>query len=134
MKILVCIKQVPERDARLRIAADGRSVDTAGVATEINESDQYALEAGLRLAEGTAGEVVALLLGPDAAEEAIRRALAMGAARAIHLNDAAFEGGDASATANALSISPTRQGRYSSSPRRLSSCSARARAPSATPT
>ena len=102
MKILVCIKQVPERDARLRIAADGRSVDTAGVATEINESDQYALEAGLRLAEGTAGEVVALLLGPDAAEEAIRRALAMGAARAIHLNDAAFEGGDASATASAL--------------------------------
>lgn len=101
MKILVCIKQVPERDARLRIAADGRSVDTSGVATEINESDQYALEAGLRLAEG-GGEVVALLLGPDAAEEAIRRALAMGAARAIHLNDPAFEGGDASATANAL--------------------------------
>ena len=102
MKIVVCIKQVPERDARLRIASDGKSVDTAGLATEINESDQYALEAGLRLAEGVGGEVVALLLGPDAAEEAIRRALAMGAARAIHLNDAAFQGGDASAIAKAL--------------------------------
>ena len=102
MKIVVCIKQVPERDARLRIAPDGRSVDAAGVATEINESDQYALEAGLRLAEGTGGEVVALLLGSDAAEEAIRRALAMGAARAIHLNDPAFQDGDASATAKAL--------------------------------
>ena len=73
MKIVVCIKQVPERDARLRMAPDGKSVDTAGVATEINESDQYALEAGLRLAEKVGGEVVALLLGPDAAEEAIRR-------------------------------------------------------------
>ena len=102
MKIVVCIKQVPERDARLRIAPDGKSVDTAGVATEINESDQYALEAGLRLAEKVGGEVVALLLGPDAAEEAIRRALAMGAARAIHLNDAAFQGGDATSTAKAL--------------------------------
>jgi electron transfer flavoprotein beta subunit len=77
-------------------------VDTAGIATEINESDQYALEAGLRLAEKVGGEVVALLLGPDAAEEAIRRALAMGAARAIHLNDAAFQGGDSSSTAKAL--------------------------------
>lgn len=102
MKIVICIKQVPERDARLRIASDGKSVDTTGVATEINESDQYALEAGLRLAEGAGGEVVALLLGPDQAEEAIRRALAMGAARAIHLNDAAFQDGDASATAKAL--------------------------------
>jgi electron transfer flavoprotein beta subunit len=102
VKIVVCIKQVPERDARLRIASDGKSVDTAGVATEINESDQYALEAGLRLAEGAGGEVVALLLGPDQAEEAIRRALAMGAARAIHLNDAAFQDADASATAKAL--------------------------------
>ena len=102
MKIVVCIKQVPERDARLRIAPDGRSVDTAGAATEINESDQYALEAGLRLAEGAGGEVVALLLGPDSAEEAIRRALAMGATRAIHLNDAAFQEGDASANARAL--------------------------------
>ena len=102
MKIVVCIKPVPERDARLRVASDGKSIDLAGVATEINESDQYALEAALRLAEGASGEVVVLLLGPDAAEEAIRRALAMGAARAVHLNDAAFQDGDASATARAL--------------------------------
>jgi electron transfer flavoprotein beta subunit len=102
LKIVVCIKQVPERDARLRVAADGRSIDESGVATEINESDQYALEAGLRLAEGQGGEVVAVCLGPDRAEESIRRALAMGAARALHLNDPAFQGGDAAATARAL--------------------------------
>lgn len=102
MKIVVCIKQVPERDARLRIASDGKSIEMGGVATEINESDQYALEAGLRLAESRDGEVIVVSLGPAAAEEAIRRALAMGAARAIHLDDPAFQGGDAAATAKAL--------------------------------
>lgn len=102
MKIIVCIKQVPERDARLRIAADGRSIDESGVATEINESDQYALEAALRLVEELEGEVVVLCLGPEAAEESIRRALAMGADRALHLHDDAFLDGDAAATARAL--------------------------------
>ena len=110
MKIVVCIKQVPERDARLKIASDGKSIDETGVATEINESDQYALEAGLRLAESTDGEVVAVLLGPDAAEESIRRALAMGAARAVHLNDPAFQDGDASATAKALAAAVENEG------------------------
>jgi len=109
VKIVVCIKQVPERDARLRIAADGKSIDLTGVATEINESDQYALEAGLRLAEGSGGEVVVLLLGPDVAEEAIRRALAMGAARAVHLNDAAFQDADASSTAKALAAAAAKE-------------------------
>jgi electron transfer flavoprotein beta subunit len=102
LKIVVCIKQVPERDARLRIAEGGAGIVEQDVATEINESDQYALEAGLRLAESQGGEVVIACLGPDRAEEAIRRALAMGAARALHLNDAAFQGGDGAATARAL--------------------------------
>ncbi len=92
MKIAVCIKQVPEGDARLKIDADGISIADADLATEINESDQYALESGLRLAESQGGEVVVVCLGPDRAEEAIRRALAMGAERAIHLNDPAFQG------------------------------------------
>lgn len=102
MKIVVCIKQVPERDARLRIASDGRSIDETGLATEINESDQYALEAALRLAESQGGETIAVCLGPPAAEESVRRALAMGADRALHLDDPAFQGGDAAATAKAL--------------------------------
>ena len=102
MKIVVCIKQVPERDARLRIDADGASIVEADVATEINESDQYALEAGLRLTEGEGGEVIVACLGSDRAEEAIRRALAMGASRALHLADPAFQDGDAAATARAL--------------------------------
>lgn len=102
MKIVVCIKQVPERDARLRIDSDGASIVETDVATEINESDQYALEAGLRLAEGEGGDVVVACVGTERAEEAIRRALAMGAARAIHFADSAFQGGDAASTARAL--------------------------------
>lgn len=102
MKIVVCIKQVPEREARLRIAADGKAVDEGDVASEINESDQYALETGLRLAEESEGEVVVACVGPDRAEEAIRRALAMGAERALHLSSAEFEGGDAGSIARAL--------------------------------
>lgn len=102
MKIVVCIKQVPERDARLQIDVDGVSIAETDLATEINESDQYALEAGLRLVESQAGEVIVACVGPDRAEESIRRALAMGAARALHLNDPAFQGGDPAATARAL--------------------------------
>ena len=112
MKIVVCIKQVPERDARLRVGADGASVVETDVATEINESDQYALESGLRLAESEGGEVVVACLGPERAEEAIRRALAMGAQRALHLVDPAFQNGDAAATARALAaaIEPEQPG------------------------
>ncbi len=75
MKIAVCIKQVPEGDARLKIDADGISIADADLATEINESDQYALESGLRLAESQGGEVVVVCLGPDRAEEAIAAAI-----------------------------------------------------------
>ncbi|HUP00936.1 MAG TPA: electron transfer flavoprotein subunit beta/FixA family protein [Gemmatimonadota bacterium] len=113
MKIAVCIKQVPERDARLRIAEGGARIadeEIGGAAVEINESDQYALEAGLRLAESQGGEVVVLCLGPARAEEAIRRALAMGAARAVHLNDPAFQDGDAAATARALAAAIESEG------------------------
>ena len=58
MKIVVCIKQVPEREARLRIDTGGASIVESDVATEINESDQYALEAGLRLGYGLARETL----------------------------------------------------------------------------
>ena len=70
MKIVVCIKHVPARDSRLRIAPDGDWID--GVATEINESDKYALEEGLRLKEKQGGEVVAHVR-PGRAEEAPKR-------------------------------------------------------------
>jgi len=102
MKIAVCIKQVPDSEARLRIAGDGKWIEEDDVQFVINESDEYALEEGLTLAEKTGGEVVVFSLGPDRVREALRKALALGAARAVHLNDESFAGGDSLATGKAL--------------------------------
>src|SRR5262249_26598993 len=103
MRIAVCIKQVPDTEARLRVGRDGKWLDEEGRLFVLNESDEYALEEGLSLAEKTGGgEVVAVSLGPERVREALRKALAMGAARAVHLKDPAFLGGDALATGRAL--------------------------------
>jgi electron transfer flavoprotein beta subunit len=85
MKIIVAIKQVPERDAPLRIAADGRWIEDSAVGYTINEPDAYALEEALQLKEMHGGEVIALTLGPERAAAALRDALAKGADRAIHV-------------------------------------------------
>jgi electron transfer flavoprotein beta subunit len=102
MKIAVCIKQVPESEARLRVASDGKWVDEEDLTFVVNESDEYALEEGLTIAEKTGGEVVVFSLGPERVREALRKGLALGAARAVHLSDPAFLGGDALATGRAL--------------------------------
>jgi electron transfer flavoprotein beta subunit len=85
MKIIVAIKQVPERDAPLAIAADGRWIDEGDLAYTINEPDAYALEEALQLKEKNGGEVIALCAGPDRVASALREALAKGADRAIHI-------------------------------------------------
>jgi electron transfer flavoprotein beta subunit len=108
MKIAVCIKQVPNTEARLRVSRDGRWVDEEDLPFVINESDEYALEEGLRIAEKTGGEVVVFSLGPERVKEALRKALAVGAARAVHLADPAFSGGDALATGRALAAALAR--------------------------
>ncbi|MEM7586038.1 MAG: electron transfer flavoprotein subunit beta/FixA family protein [Acidobacteriota bacterium] len=102
MRIAVCIKQVPDAEGRLKVAADGKWIDEDEIQFVINESDQYALEEALTLTEAHGGEVVVLSLGPDRVQDALRKALALGAKRAIHLEDSAFQGGDAHATARAL--------------------------------
>ncbi|MDY7096414.1 MAG: electron transfer flavoprotein subunit beta/FixA family protein [Acidobacteriota bacterium] len=109
MRIAVCIKQVPDTEARLRVGKDGRWLDEEDLPFIINESDEYALEEGLRLAEASGGEVVVFSLGPDRVKEALRKALALGATRAVHLNDEAFSGGDAVATARALHAAIARE-------------------------
>lgn len=109
MKIAVCIKQVPNSEARLRLSRDGRWLDEEDLPFIVNESDEYALEEGLRLAERTGGEVVAFSLGPERVRDALRKALALGAARAVHLADPAFAGGDALATGRALAAALARE-------------------------
>lgn len=89
MKIAVCIKRVPDTETRIKIAADGRSLDESGVKFVLNPYDEYAVEEALRRREagggGAAGEVVVIALGPDPVQETIRTALAMGADRGVHL-------------------------------------------------
>ena len=86
MKIVVAVKQVPERDAVVRVAADGRSVDESDIAWTMNEPDAYALEEALQLKERAGdGEVVVLCAGPERVQSTLREALAKGADRAVHV-------------------------------------------------
>jgi hypothetical protein len=107
VKSIVCIKRVADTEARIRIAADGRSVDPAGVKFVMNPYDEFALEAALRHKETAgAGEVLALTVGGSESAETLRTALAMGADRALRLEpDAASEGlAVAQAIADALDV------------------------------
>jgi electron transfer flavoprotein beta subunit len=85
MKIIVAIKQVPERDAQVRIDSAGKWIEESDVQFALNESDAYALEEALRLKEAHGGEVVVLTAGPERASQTIREALAKGADRGIHI-------------------------------------------------
>jgi electron transfer flavoprotein beta subunit len=85
MKIVVAIKQVPERDAPVRIAASGRWIDEDGLQFAMNEPDAYALEHAMALRQKHGGEVVVLSAGPERAAATLRDALAKGADRAIHV-------------------------------------------------
>jgi len=95
MKILVCTKHVPDTEAKLKIAADGKSPDLAGVKMIISPFDEYALEEALLIKEaGAATEVVVLGMGDESSQGSLRQALAMGADRAIHILDAAMASAD----------------------------------------
>src|SRR5881296_3043934 len=86
MKIAVCVKRVPDSETRVKIAADGKSLDEGGVKFVLNPYDEFAVEEALRRKEAAgAGEVAVIALGPAAAQETIRTALAMGADRGVLL-------------------------------------------------
>jgi electron transfer flavoprotein beta subunit len=85
VKIAVCIKRVPDSETRIKIGADGKSIDESGVKFVLNPFDEYAVEEALKLKEQAGGEVVAVCLGTDASQETIRTALAMGADRGVLL-------------------------------------------------
>src|ERR1700674_2042352 len=89
MKIAVCIKQVPAKDAPLAIT-DGSWIRESDIGFEMNEPDSYALEEALRLKEKHGGEVIALSMGPERVKQTIKEALAKGADRGIHIADDNF--------------------------------------------
>jgi electron transfer flavoprotein beta subunit len=83
---VVCVKQVADTETRVKVAADGRALDPAGVTWILNPYDEFAVEQALRVKEaGGGGEVIALSLGGAGVTTTLRNVLAMGADRAIHL-------------------------------------------------
>ncbi|HEV2243521.1 MAG TPA: electron transfer flavoprotein subunit beta/FixA family protein [Streptosporangiaceae bacterium] len=102
MNIVVCLKQVPDTYSERKLRAADSTLDRDAADGVMNELDEYAVEEGLRLAEAHGGEVTILTMGPEKASESIRKALSMGADRAVHLIDDALAGSDALATSAAL--------------------------------
>jgi electron transfer flavoprotein beta subunit len=101
MKIAVCVKQVPDATAVKRIDPDTKRLDRGGEAA-LNATDVNAVEEALRIKEAHGGEVVVVSLGPEKATESLRKALAMGADRAVLLSDADAAGSDLLATSAAV--------------------------------
>jgi electron transfer flavoprotein beta subunit len=86
VKIAVCIKRVPDMETRFKIAASGTAVDEAGLKYDMSDFDGYAVETALQLNEKQGpGETVVISLGPDVVQEQLRKALSMGADRAVQL-------------------------------------------------
>jgi electron transfer flavoprotein beta subunit len=102
VNIVVCVKQVPDTAAERTLRPGDGTLDRASADGLINELDEYAIEEGLRIAEAHGGAVTILSMGPAKAAESIRKALSMGADKAVHLVDDALAGSDALATSCAL--------------------------------
>ncbi|TQS26836.1 electron transfer flavoprotein subunit beta/FixA family protein [Microbispora sp. KK1-11] len=103
MNIVVCVKQVPDTATERKLRSDDKTLDRDAADGVVNELDEYAVEEALRLKEAHGGEVTVLSMGPAKATETIRKALAMGADKAVHLHDDALHGSDALGTSYAVS-------------------------------
>ncbi len=110
MKFAVCVKAVPDAAAGRRLDPSTKRLDRSGELT-ISEWDTYPIEEALKLKEAAGeGEVVVLSMGPERALDALRKALAMGADRAVLVSDATLEGSDLLGTAKALAGALEREG------------------------
>ena len=102
MKIVVCVKQVPDTETRVQIAPEGNAIVESDVNWIVSPYDEFAIEEALKIKEAQGGEVVVVTVGPDRALSALRTGLAMGADSAVHVKDPALDGADTLATARAL--------------------------------
>lgn len=112
MKIVVCIKQVPDTEAKVEIDSEKGTLIRTGVPSIINPFDTYAIEEGLILREKYGGTVTVITMGPPQAREALEEALAMGADKAILLSDREFAGADTLATSYTLSLAIRKIGKF----------------------
>jgi electron transfer flavoprotein beta subunit len=104
MNIVVCVKQVPDTAVERTLRPGDGTLDRQTPDGLINELDEYAIEEGLKIAEAHGGEVTILSMGPAKATESIRKALSMGADKAVHVSDEALAGSDALVTSLVLSL------------------------------
>jgi electron transfer flavoprotein beta subunit len=102
MDIVVLVKQVPDTESLVQIAADGVSIKKDDIKWVMNPYDELAVEEALRLREAKGGAVTIVSFGPQKAQETIRTALAMGADKGLHVNDPQAEGSDSLAVARIL--------------------------------
>jgi len=103
MNVIVCIKCVPDlAEAELDIDGGTKRLDVSDLDLGINEWDNFAVEAAVRLKEEHGAHVTAISVGDEESEDVLRRALAMGADEALHISDEAFEGADPFTLATAL--------------------------------
>ena len=108
MKIAVCVKQVPDATVHKRIDPATKRLDRSGEAA-LNPTDLNAVEEALRIKEAQGGEVVLVSLGPEKAVDSLRKALAMGADRAVLVSDEAAAGSDLLGTSRALAAALERE-------------------------
>ena len=102
MNVVVLVKQVPDTYSERRLAAADHTLDREAADAVLDEINERAVEEALLIKEAQGGEVTVVCMGPDRATDAIRKALSMGADKAVHLSDEALHGTDAPATAKAL--------------------------------
>jgi electron transfer flavoprotein beta subunit len=102
MDVIVCMKQVPDTETKIKINPEGSGIVIEGIKYVMNPYDEYAVEEALKIREKFGGTVTIICLGPARATEAIRTALAMGADEGVHLNDPVFEGCDSFTSAKIL--------------------------------
>src|SRR6478672_10262317 len=108
MNIVVCVKYVPDAQAERTFNASDNTTDRENVDGLLSELDEYAVEEALKIVEAGEGEVTVLTVGPDAAADAIKKALQMGAHKGVHVGDAAIHGSDAIATSLVLAEAITK--------------------------
>jgi electron transfer flavoprotein beta subunit len=102
MNIVVCVKQVPDTWSEKKLDQGDKTLDRGATDPVMNEMDEYAVEEALKIQEAQGGEVTVLCMGPDAAADTVRKALSMGADKAIHVLDDGLHGSDAVATSLVL--------------------------------
>jgi electron transfer flavoprotein beta subunit len=109
MNVVVCVKQVPDPNSVGQLDPNTNFLKREGVEVVLDPGDEYGIEAGLQLAEAHGGQVTVVSMGPDKAMDAIRKALAMGAAKGVLISDPALQGSDALTTAKVLAAAIKRE-------------------------